>query len=201
MEDINPHKIVLIPWPGKSFKIELRQLTVYDARIGMLKHINRHQKIEKMWTYDEVQNYNKLVDCDIIYDWTEQERLEREIYLVDALIHNKGWAFGAFDGEKLMGYILANKRLFGDCNEYVELRWFYVSEAYRHRGVGRTLFTMVEEKVAKESFAHKIYIQSGFSRETQRFYTSLGCVPARWISKEILARDPRERQMEFNIRG
>ncbi|HSP47281.1 MAG TPA: GNAT family N-acetyltransferase, partial [Clostridiaceae bacterium] len=52
---------------------------------------------------------------------------------------------------------------------------------------------------ARRMGAGKLYISSHSSEETQRFYESVGCVDAKEINPVLLAREPFDIQLEFDL--
>lgn len=62
---------------------------------------------------------------------------------------------GAFDGEQLMGFIIAYKPYGG----VVEVRWLIVSKKYRNKGVGARLLQALEDK-ALGLGVHNIHVET-----------------------------------------
>ena len=57
--------------------------------------------------------------------------------------------FGAFDGERIVGFANVSHHIFGETAKYVELVNFQISEEYRHQGIGRRLFAMICEEARR----------------------------------------------------
>lgn len=55
----------------------------------------------------------------------------------------EGFSFGAYDGEQLVGMVIAEKR---DWNNSLWVNEFHVAEAYRGQGIGRQLMEAAAEK-------------------------------------------------------
>ena len=51
-------------------------------------------------------------------------------------------AFGAFSGDRLVGFITVSHALFGRTARYAQLVCFQVSEPFRGHGIGRRLFSL-----------------------------------------------------------
>ena len=82
--------------------------------------------------------------------------------------------FGAFDGERIIGFATVSHRIFGAAARYVQLVCFQISEEYRRQGIGRKLFSLVCEE-ARRLGAEKLYISAHSSQESQAAYRALGC--------------------------
>ena len=136
-----------------------------------------------------------LVANEYVEDWDLNKRREvaREILYK---IAGKGFAYGAFCEEKVVGYILVSNALFGSSDQYMELLLYHVSEPYRRRGIGKELFSLAC-KTAKELGAKKLYISAHSSKESQAAYRRLGCIEAAEINQEIAENEPYDVQMEF----
>ena len=106
--------------------------------------------------------------------------------------------FGAFDGERVIGFVTVSRRLFGVTARYAQLVCFQISAEYRRRGVGRKLFSMACEE-ARRLGAEKLYISAHSSRESQAAYRALGCTPAEEVSAELAAAEPFDVQMEYRL--
>lgn len=72
---------------------------------------------------------------------------------------------------------------------FTELPYIHVSQEYRRKGIGKTLFSMCCD-LAKQMNASKLYIAAHSSVESQSFYRALGCILAKEINDDILAKEP-----------
>ena len=106
--------------------------------------------------------------------------------------------FGAFDGERIIGFATVSHRIFGTAARYVQLVCFQISKEYRRQGIGRKLFSMVCEE-ARRLGADKLYISAHSSKESQAAYRALGCTPAEEINAELAAAEPFDIQMEYSL--
>ena len=106
--------------------------------------------------------------------------------------------FGAFDGERIIGFATVSRRIFGTAAGYVQLVCFQISEEYRRQGIGRKLFSMVCEE-ARRLGADKLYISAHSSKESQAAYRSLGCTPAEEVNEGLAAAEPFDVQMEYRL--
>ena len=81
---------------------------------------------------------------------------------------NSLYILGAFDGERLLGFI----RCLGDGEYELSVSDLIVDKSYRRQGIGRTLFSMASEKYGGiENFV----LMTGLEEESnRRFYRSMG---------------------------
>ncbi len=106
--------------------------------------------------------------------------------------------FGAFDGERVIGFATVSRRLFGAAARYVQLVCLQVSEEYRRQGIGRKLFSLACEE-ARRLGADKLYISAHSSKESQAAYRALGCTPAEEVNEELAAAEPFDVQLEYRL--
>ena len=106
--------------------------------------------------------------------------------------------FGAFDGERIIGFATVSRRIFGAASRYVQLVCFQISEEYRRQGIGRKLFSLACEE-ARRLGADKLYISAHSSKESQAAYRALGCMPAEEINEGLAAAEPFDVQMEYRL--
>ena len=106
--------------------------------------------------------------------------------------------FGAFDGERIIGFATVSRRLFGAAAGYAQLVCLQVSAEYRRQGIGRKLFSLACEE-ARRLGADKLYISAHSSKESQAAYRALGCSYAEEINEELAAAEPFDVQMEYRL--
>ena len=106
--------------------------------------------------------------------------------------------FGAFDGERIIGFVTVSHHVFGETANYVELVCFQVSEEYRHQGIGGKLFAMICEEALRLG-ADKLYISGHSSKESQASYNALGCKHAEEINAILAEKEPFDVQLEYKL--
>ena len=106
--------------------------------------------------------------------------------------------FGAFDGERIIGFATVSHCIFGVTARYVQLVCFQISEEYRRQGIGRKLFSLVCEE-ARQLGADKLYISAHSSKESQAAYRALGCTPAEEVNASLAAKEPFDVQLEYRL--
>ncbi len=173
--------------------IVIEKLTDKNFNVNSLDDFIRYQEVKECWRF--VGEEWKLVANEFIEDWDLKKR--REIAdSICKLIGSKGTAYGAFWGEKIVGYIVISKELFGSKKQYAELVIFHVSQPFRQKGIGTKLFRAICRE-ARFLGVEKLYISAHPSKESQTAYRKLGCVNAEEINREIAENEPFDVQMEY----
>lgn len=177
-------------------KIDFKQLNNENFTSHSLDDFLRHQQVTEV--YRNVDGKWILVPHSFVEDWSFEEC--REI-AEDVVLHMEKdqTAFGAFDGNKTVGFVTVSHNLFGSTAKYAELVCFQVSEPYRGNGIGKELFRLACEE-AKKIGAEKLYISAFSSKETQSVYKALGCVHAMEINQQLAAEEPFDVQLEYTLR-
>ena len=107
--------------------------------------------------------------------------------------------FGAFNGDRLIGFATLSHHIFGMTARYVQLICFQVSEEFRHQGIGRRLFSIVCEEALRLG-ADKLYISGHSSKESQAAYRALGCTFAEEVNESLAEAEPFDVQLEYRLR-
>lgn len=176
-------------------KIDYQQLNSGNFTSHSLDEFIRHQQVQECWRI--VAGEWKLVPVSFEENWTLHER--RDIAQDIALHMEKDQtAFGAFDREKLVGFITVSHNPFGTTANYLELVCFQVSEPYRGMGIGKMLFKQACTE-AQRLGADKLYISGHSSRESQAAYKALGCVHAQEINQQLVTEEPCDVQLEYAL--
>ena len=173
--------------------IVIEKLTDKNFNEYSLDNFIRYQKVKECWRF--VGEQWKLVTNEYIEDWDLKKR--REIAASICKLLGSEWtAYGAFMGEKIVGYIVISNKLFGSNAQYLELVLFHVSQPFRRMGIGTGLFRAICRE-ARLLGAEKLYISAHSSKESQAAYRKLGCVDAEEINREIAENEPFDVQMEY----
>lgn len=174
-------------------KIQYKRLDADCFTAHSLDSFVRHQTVTECWRkvdYKWVVEPNPFVE-----DWSVEqcraiaEDIERHMNLDQT-------GFGAFDGERIVGFATVSHYIFGETANYVELVCFQVSEEYRHQGIGGKLFAMICEEALRLG-ANKLYISGHSSKESQEAYHALGCRHAEEINEILAEKEPFDVQLEY----
>ena len=155
----------------------------------------RHQTVAECWR--KIDNDWKLVPNVYEENWSQMQCRE----IAEDVVHHINLdqtGFGAFDGERIIGFATVSHRIFGAAARYVQLVCFQISEEYRRQGIGRKLFSMACEE-ARRLGADKLYISAHSSKESQAAYQALGCTPVEEINESLAAAEPFDVQMEYRL--
>lgn len=172
-----------------------RALKIDEA--NRIAEIDATNYIRNAWRKDSSGEY-RLIEIN----WTDTELpngFEWHLRRFRQTLVSCGTAFGCFDCEKLVGYVTLEGHVFGQ-QKYVLLDQLFVSKGYRGKGIGKELFRMCVAQ-ARRIGAKKIYLCAGSSENTITFYHKLGCKPAQEPEPKLIAVDPRDIQLEFDLRG
>lgn len=176
-------------------KITYAHLTKANFNSHSLDAFRRHQMVTEVWRKRE----GRWTLVPLAFEENWDIATCREIAAdVAAHFETDQTAFGAFDGEELVGFVTVSHTPFGRTANYLELVCFQVSEPYRGQGIGKRLFAMAVEE-AKRLGGEKLYISAHSSRETQAAYKALGCVQAQEINETLAAEEPLDVQLEYTL--
>ena len=174
---------------------QCRRLDNHNFTGHSLDGFIRRQCVEACWR--KIGGDWKLVPNAYVEDWSPvQCRVTAEEVLRHLNLDQTG--FGAFDGERIIGFATVAHRVFGHAARYVQLVCLQVSEEYRRQGIGRKLFSLACEE-ARRLGADKLYISAHSSQESQAAYRALGCSFAEEINEELAAAEPFDVQMEYRL--
>ena len=173
--------------------ITFARLSDQNFNLNSMDEFLRHEKVSQFWK--NIDGEYVLTDCDYSIDWDlEQRRGIAKIIL--RTIRDGGFAFGAFEGDRLVGYILAAGKRFGSAEQYIEIALYHISTHHRRKGIGKELFHLACDH-ARTCGAQKLYISTGPTKNTQAAYRALGCIPATEINADAVARNPADIQLEY----
>jgi GNAT superfamily N-acetyltransferase len=156
----------------RSERIDL----IYRCKDGVLEEIKAGHECPN-WNED---NYQEIIS-----------RYEYELT-------NGGTAFGAFDGDKLVGFGVLAHRLRGKENNQLQIDLMYVTREYRRQGIGRQIFDSLR-KVAIEKGAKYLYISSTETESAVKFYLSCGSTITSEIDEELFEKEPFDIHMLMKL--
>ena len=155
----------------------------------------RRQHVRQCWRRED--GALVLRPVEYVEDWDVAQRREAAGSLL-AAVDAGGAAFGALAGGEVAGFAVLSGRPLGSRGQYADLSLFYVSEPFRGRGVGGTLFHMACAH-AKKAGAEKLYISAHSAAEVMAAYWALGCVEAEEPDSRHSAEEPWDVQLEFRL--
>jgi ribosomal protein S18 acetylase RimI-like enzyme len=154
--------------------IEVRALTEQDVlhleRIITGYTTNAHYRVGWSETEEEVSLTLRLTKLERPfpkrYNHLDEETLQRY-----QQVPQHGYSFGAFDGSKLTGAILAEPHSWNNSLWVWEL---HVADAYRRQGIGRQLIEALVEKGTTVGFRTVVCETQNTNVPAIRFYRHMG---------------------------
>jgi ribosomal protein S18 acetylase RimI-like enzyme len=172
--------------------ISFRQLRPFEA--SKIAEIDRSEHITRGYFVQ----YGRLRSNPISWEvprWTVDG--EREFNVATRVASLRGnlesgdVGVGAFDGERLVGYIVLHTRL---THRAAQLKALFVSRRYRRRGIPRRLTAELSEQ-ARAAGAGQIYVSSVPSESAVSFYLSQGFRLAEEVHPDLYELEPDDIQM------
>jgi ribosomal protein S18 acetylase RimI-like enzyme len=185
-------------WEVYALKaVSYKELNEAEIDRALFTSFNRYQEVTKCWRNENGEW--KLKDIPFIEQWGPDE-YEYLIKNLHNTIRTGGTVIGAFYNNVLIGFTSVESELFGLQKQYIELSSIHTSCESRGIGVGRNLFSLACRK-AKEMGAEKLYISAHSSQESQAFYKMMGCVEAEEYNSRLVAKEPCDCQLEYNLQS
>jgi GNAT superfamily N-acetyltransferase len=166
------------------------------AEIGLLVHLDRTEIIDRVYhlRQDTLVLENEHWD---VPDWSPSEKQERISHLQEHFDRGAVF-FGAFDGEILAGLSVLDLNPLSSGIDRLELLALWVSQNYRHKGIGRNLVSRLVQ-VARQHGAKSLYVPATPSEHTIRFYRALGFELANPVDAVRLADEPDDIHLELAL--
>ncbi|MFM1654649.1 GNAT family N-acetyltransferase [Brevibacillus sp. B_LB10_24] len=157
-----------------------------------IREIDRSEKIELIYkcTGGVLEEIKAGHECP---NWDEDHYQEIIGRFEDELAKG-GTAFGAFDGDTLVGFGVLAHTFRGSKNDQLQLDLMYVTRAYRRQGIGRRIFGALSA-VAVNKGAKSLYISSTETESAVKFYASCGSAITTEIDAELFEKEPYDIHM------
>jgi len=173
----------------------------------MIRELAQHE-LPDLWSIDRAEEVESIYSCvggELVLEprhfdvrgWPPGEREHYEPLLRDCF-ERGGTFYGAFDGDTLIGAAVLESRFIGRERDQLQLKFLHVSRRHRQAGLGRTLFEKAVAK-ARERGARRLYISSTPSENTVRFYLRRGARLTAEVDAELVALEPEDIHLEFEI--
>ena len=156
---------------------------------------------------DRIREIDVSESGDVVYKWVngrveptpepwhrpadDAARSRRRADSVKARLGKGGVAFGAFDGGRLVGFIVLQYRL---ADDMALLAGLWVSRASRRKGIA-TALTGEAIRMAQQSGAKTVYVSACPSQSALAFYQSQGFRPWEFVHREMQEREPEDIHM------
>lgn len=129
--------------------------------------------------------------------WPPGEPAEN-IEWIDKCLDRGGAAWGAFDGDILVGVGVLDGKWIGTSGDTLVMYFLHVSADYRAKGIGRTLIDLVRDR-AMEMGARRLYVSATPSLNTVRFYQRMGFDLASEVDPELFEWEPEDIHMDMDL--
>jgi len=176
---------------------------VITVRVLGVDEVDRIREIDRAETIriGYRQEGTELVETPVRWDdpgWREgdgEHSFGRMIRGAEDLMEVEGTAFGAFDGDRLVGIAIYRPRL----TEAVgQLGLLHVSAGYRRRGIASRLFREVLA-LARSDGAECLYVSATPSGSAVGFYLHHGFVPTADPDPQLLREEPDDIHMIVHL--
>ncbi len=165
-------------------------------------------EVPRIWTIDRSEVINSLYYLDNgallltakhfdARGWPPGD-VETYTLRLHACFERGGWFYGLFDGDRLVGVAVLESRFIGQPADQLQLDFLHVSNGYRDQGLGRRLFELAAGE-ARRRGAHRLYISATPSQHTIDFYLGLGCFVAPQPDPDLLALEPEDIHLEYDL--
>ncbi|WP_068694741.1 GNAT family N-acetyltransferase [Paenibacillus yonginensis] len=174
--------------------INIRKMNLEQS--GMLAQIDRSEYIRKIYrqTANGLEEENAGHDCA---SWDESSLRKLEQRFQEEL-RSGGAGFGAFEGERLVGFAVLAHQFRGPNRDRLQLDLMYVTRSHRRQGLGRRLMDEVKKEAVRRG-ARYLYISSTETDSAVNFYRSSGSEPVESVDKELFALEPEDIHMIIEL--
>lgn len=138
----------------------------------------------------------------------EEERWELTGWPLNDLPHQRahlakcmdagGSAWGAFDGDDLVGIAVLDGRWYGSARDILDLFFLHVGAGHRHRGLGKALVELVMGR-AREMGARRLFVSGIPSENSIKFYRAMGFQLAEEVDPVLWEREPDDIHMDKEL--
>lgn len=174
------------------------------AELKRLGEIDRTERIETIY----IQDGETLEESNQSFDVPPWSPTGDHAHSVPNQIGSMEWhlshgasAFGAFDGERLVGIGVVTPHIRPGI---AQLAYLHVSHGYRGRGVGKRLAAELE-RVAIAAGDTEMVVSATPTVRTVRFYMSCGFMPMAEPLPELFAEEPEDvhmsKHLDFSLPG
>ncbi len=180
--------------PHSGTNTSFRELV--EQELIRISEIDRSEEILEQ--YVVVNGKLVLSSCSISSSGFDPKELAEIIGRQHKILEQKGFVFGAFNGEKLIGVASLENRKRGAQHDYLKMDILYVSNTYRVKGVGSQLLNNCKEKALRLG-AEKLYVSATPTQTTVDFYLKHGATLTSEIDSELYKLEPDDIHLELSL--
>ncbi|BFH64051.1 GNAT family N-acetyltransferase [Paenibacillus azoreducens] len=168
----------------------IRQMQLHES--GLIRQIDRSEQIGKIYKMNQgmLETAPAGHECPTWDERETQELIERFEYE----LKSGGVAFGAFDGETLVGFGVLGHKFRGENQDQLQVDLMYVSRSHRRQGIGTKIIQELGRE-AKERGASYLYISSTETESAVQFYMASGGKITDHVDEELFRLEPEDIHM------
>lgn len=185
-------------------KFRVKKITVNNMKFRLIER-NEIEKIRDIDRSELIENvyYYKNKELSVVSEHHEISgwdpiNLENIITNLYTLFDRKGYFYGAFEKEKLVGISVLDSDFIGINKKTLLLDFLHIDRKYRKTGLGKSLFELAAKR-AKELGAKKLYISATPSKNTVQFYFHIGCRLTEELNKELYELEPEDIHLQLDL--
>jgi len=164
------------------------------SEIVKLQQIERSENIHHLYFMRDGVMVLEPYEVEVP-EWSAEEK-QRRIAGLQAVFDQGATFFGAFTGEELAGMSVLDHNPVRTGQDRLNPEGFWVSQQYRQKGGGNTLFSLAAEE-ARQRSALALYVSATPSQNTVHFYQHLGCRQANPVDPFLLTKEPEDIHLEL----
>ncbi|GIO70248.1 GNAT family N-acetyltransferase [Paenibacillus cookii] len=168
----------------------IRELQLHES--GLIRQIDRSETIGSIYKMKDgvLEALPAGHECP---SWDEEQTREM-IERFEAELRSGGAAYGAFDGDALVGFGVLGHRFRGEQLDRLQVDLMYVSRAYRRQGIGTKLMEELADEARKRGASY-LYISSTETESAVHFYMANGGRIADQVDEELFELEPEDIHM------
>ena len=173
-----------------------------DIRPISLEEALRFEEIDRTETIDHVYY---LRDGQLMLEeehwrldrWPQGDLPHQRAHMAECM-ETGGSAWGAFDGDALVGIAVIDGRWYGPAGDTLDMFFLHVGNGHRRQGIGRSLLELVKAR-AREMGARRLFVSGIPSENSIRFYQAMGFDLAREVDPVLFSREPDDIHMDMPL--
>lgn len=144
-----------------------------------------------------LDDFDRRQVVEYVEEWSIVDKRKLAVRMLEGIAFGK-FLVGAMSGGKIVGFAFVDNNIFGNKEKYIDLIEFYVSAAYRRRGIGERLFR-IACNFARQAGAAKLYVSAHSAEESIAAYVKYGCELAQELNADLAEKEPCDVPLEFDL--
>lgn len=174
------------------FEVAIRVRAMSIEEVERIREIDRSEWIEAIYRMvdGQLEQAEAGHECPT---WNE-EQLTALIARFQAEASHGGYAVGAYDEGRLVGFGVLGHKLRGRNSDRLHVDLLYVSRDYRRQGIGSRIMDELSREAGNRG-AKYLYISSTETQSAVHFYKGYGGQLADEVDPELFALEPEDIHM------